>query len=83
MEARLLGILRHSLGLGDKGRGLAYRNHFVAGPGSDDYDDCMALVRDGLMTHRKGSALSSWDDVFTVTEAGRLAARAQPQGEQT
>ena len=79
MNTEQLAILRHSLGLRDDGRGRAYRNHFVTGEGSTDYPHCMALVDAGLMTRRKGSALSGGDDIFIVTEAGRLA--AQPKGD--
>jgi hypothetical protein len=70
-----MGVLRHALGTGEDGRKRSYRNHFVTGPGSDDFNDCVALVDGGLMTRRAGTALSGWDDVFTVTEAGRQAAR--------
>ena len=75
MNAEQLGILRHSLGLRDDGRGRSYRNHFVTGEGSTDYPHCMALVGSGLMTSRKGNALSGGDDIFIVTDAGRLAAQ--------
>ena len=65
-----LHILQHSLGLGRYGDGNQYRNHFVTGPGSDDFDDCRALVADGLMTERSGNALSGGDSVFHVTPKG-------------
>lgn len=73
-EDKRLGILRHSLGLKADGSGQPYRNHFVTGPGSDDYDACMALVDAGHMTRRAGNALSGGDDIFYVTDAGRAAA---------
>lgn len=66
-------ILQHSLGLSS---GRQYRNHFCTGPGSTDYDDCMALVEQGLMTRRAGNALSGGDDIFYVTEAGIAEAKA-------
>ncbi|MHB0986236.1 MAG: hypothetical protein ACYC05_11690 [Sulfuricella sp.] len=34
-----LHILQHSLGLDKYGDGNQYRNHFVTGPGSTDFDD--------------------------------------------
>lgn len=71
-------ILRHSLGL-TRGK-REYRNHFVTGPGSKDHDDCMALTEMGLMTRRAGNELSGGDDVFTVTDAGKDAARAAHEG---
>jgi hypothetical protein len=66
-----LHILQHSLGLNEYGQGRPYRNHFVTGPGSSDYDRCMALVAAGLMTRRAGSELTGGGDLFTVTDAGR------------
>lgn len=65
-----LHILQHSLGVGDYGDKPSYRNHFVTGPGSSDYDNCMELVADGLMKHRVGSAISGGDDIFHVTPKG-------------
>lgn len=76
---RQLLILRHAIGLNDDGRpGKAgeYRNHFVTGEGSDDYDDCKALVASGHMIRRAGSPLTGGDDLFMVTDTGRFAARA-------
>ena len=66
-------ILRHALGLGCSSR--EYRNHFVTGPGSTDYANCEDLVCAGLMTKRPGNELSGGDQVYTVTEAGKVAAR--------
>ncbi|MGH8083911.1 MAG: hypothetical protein ACREPV_01365 [Lysobacter sp.] len=65
-----LHILQHSLGLDRYGAGASYRNHFVTGPGSDDYAACVALVEAGLMTQAPGTAISGGMDVFTVTDAG-------------
>ena len=65
-----LHILQHSLGLDQYGEGRQYRNHFVTGPGSDDFDDCRELVADGLMTERAGSELSGGSPVFFVTRKG-------------
>jgi hypothetical protein len=67
-------ILRHALGLERGSR--EYRNHFVTGPGSSDYANCEDLVGAGLMTKRPGHALSGGDPVYTVTEAGKMAARS-------
>lgn len=71
MMGNKLHILQHSLGVGDYGDKPSHRSHFVAGPGSDDYDNCMALVVDGFMTRRAGTAISGGDDIFSVTAAGR------------
>lgn len=74
-----LDILQHSLGVDQYGRGRQYRNHFVTGAGTTDFPHCMALVEAGLMTRRPGTAISGWDDVFTVTRAGvRAVAEHSP-----
>ena len=78
MDARKIEILRHALGTGDDGRRSSYRNHFVTGPGSKDYDDCVALVGAGLMIQRPGNLLTGGDDLFQVTDAGRDAASPGP-----
>ena len=67
---RKLQILQHCLGLDQYGEGRQYRNYFVTGPGSADYDDCLALVSDGLMTERAGNELSGGYPVFCVTPKG-------------
>lgn len=64
-------IMRHTLGVGRGSTG--WRNHFVTGPGSDDYADCEALVAAGLMTKRSGGPLSGGDPVYRVTDAGQDA----------
>lgn len=71
-------ILRHTLGVGRGG--IGWRNHFVTGPGSDDYADCEALVAAGLMAKRSGGPLSGGDPVYRVTDAGRdlLVGRKTP-----
>ena len=73
MIERHLQILRHSLGLRDDGKGRAYRNHFVTGPGSTDYDDCEALVGAGLMRKHAGNSMTGGDPCYVVTEAGQHA----------
>lgn len=79
LNAAQLCVLRHALGLDDRGRGTMYRGHFVTGEGSDDFPHCAALVEAGFMQRRAGSALTGGDDLFLVTPAGRAKAReAQP-----
>jgi hypothetical protein len=75
-----LHILQHAIGRDQYGHPRSasnpeFRNHFCTGPGSKDYDACMALVGDGLMTRRAGSAISGGDDIFYVTDAGRAYVR--------
>ncbi|HSC06799.1 MAG TPA: hypothetical protein VLD59_08230 [Steroidobacteraceae bacterium] len=69
MTPKQLEIMRHTLGIGRGQPG--WRNHFVTGPGSDDYDDCEALVELGLMRRRSGGPLSGGDPIYSVTDAGQ------------
>lgn len=75
-------ILRHSLGVPDPGQTNMYRNHFVTGEGSKDYDDCMALVTFGFLTRHDGNEMTGGDDLFLVTETGRLAVRRELERQQ-
>lgn len=74
MNDKQLGILQHSLGLDQNGRGTMYRNHFVTGEGSRCHADCMALVDAGYMGVQKKHPLAGGDDCFWVTGAGKCAA---------
>lgn len=71
---KAIQILRHALGIGDDGLGTPYRNHFVTGPGSDDYAACCALVEQGSMVRQEASPLTGGDPCFHVTDNGKLAA---------
>lgn len=70
MKSTPLHILQHSLGLDKYGQGDQFRNHFVTGPGSDDYPICRQLVADGLMIEHPPRQISGGDPIFTVTVAG-------------
>lgn len=63
-------IMQHALCGGTK---REYRNHFVTGPGSDDYDTCMGLTERGLMQCHKRSWIM--DSIFIVTDEGRRLLR--------
>jgi len=65
-----LSILQHSLGVDEYGQGRQYRNRFVTSPGTDDYDHCVSLVADGLMTKHPGNMLTGGNDLFVVTPKG-------------
>lgn len=65
-----LHILQHSLGLDQYGQGRQYRDHFVTGPGSKDYDNCRELVDEGLMKEYPPSQLTGGDSLFRVTPKG-------------
>lgn len=61
-------ILKHSLGLSYGNR--IYRNHFVTGKGSVDYQHCMALAKAGYMT-RQHLPDHGGSDIFRVTAKGK------------
>ncbi len=66
-----LQILQHALGVDKYGDGHQFRNHFVTGPSSSDYSDCVVLVAAGLMkVGRKASILTGGDTCFMVTPQG-------------
>ena len=75
-----LHILRHSIGLDDSGH-VKYgydhsdRNHYCTGPGCDGRADIMELESAGLMkfSHHINEGR---DEIFYVTEAGIVQARA-------
>ena len=71
MEAELLHVLQHSLGVDKFGRGTQYRNRFVTGEDSVDHPFCMKAVERNLMTRHAGSALTGGMDLFCVTDEGR------------
>lgn len=76
VNPRHLHILRHSLGLDDKGHGSEYRNHFVTGPGCTDWPDCLALTEAGMMTDHGTSVLyGDGCHCFTVTGFGKNSIR--------
>ncbi len=71
MTDKLLHILQHSLGVGEYGDKPNHRNYFVTGKGSDDFDNCMKLVDQGLMQLRPmNKSLTGGDDCFVVTPKG-------------
>lgn len=74
MTDRELSILRHAIGLRVDGTGRPYRNHFVTGPGSTDYDCCCELADRGLMRRHKGNAITGGDYWFSVTDQGKRLA---------
>ena len=72
MNSDQIHILRHSLGLT---RGTTeYRNHFVAG--GKDIKACRDLTAAGMMEEHPPREVSGGSPFFTVTEAGKQAARA-------
>lgn len=71
MNPRHLEILQHALGLDKYGQGSFYRNHFVTGPGSDDFEDCRTLTDAGLMESWKVGVAQPEDRVFCVTPLGK------------
>lgn len=76
-KAEQLSILQHTLGLDAHGRGRAYRNSYVVGPGCDGYERCRELVELGLMVEHRGSELSGGSPVFRATAAGEAWVRSE------
>lgn len=65
LSTRQREILERSLGWPKD-----YRNHFVTGPDTVDYDDCETLVKMGLM-ERDQRMLNGDLFVYSVTAEGR------------
>ena len=72
MTTEQLGILQHSLGVDQYGRGRQFRNHFVGGA-----EECRPLVALGYMTEHSASELTGGDPWFRVTESGKSAMLAE------
>jgi len=70
MKDNKLHILQHSLGLDQYGVGVQYRNYFMTGPGSSDYDECCELVKMGLMKSAGVQPHCGGDECFIVTPEG-------------
>lgn len=72
MNPRYLEILQHALGLDKYGQGSFYRNRYVTGPGSDDFEHCCDLVEAGYMARAKSDAglIGETNELFYVTELG-------------
>ena len=74
MSKEQLEILRHTLGI-RKPSDRPYRNYYVTGPGSTDYEHCEALVAAGLMVKTSnGNSLTCGDPCYSATYEGRIAA---------
>lgn len=73
MRAELLSILQHSLGVDQYGRGNHYRNHYAVGPGQSGFEDCVELVRLGLMEDHGSQAMWGGMHGFSVTYMGKEA----------
>ena len=73
MEKELLHILQHSLGVDQYGQGEQYRNSFITGPESDDFEYCSQLVSDGLMEDFGPQKAAGNMHFFRVTNCGKDA----------
>lgn len=62
--------MRHALGLTNpRSKNVSYRNHFVTGEGSKDYEHCQELCRMGFMENTGKPSFCS-DECFVVTPSG-------------
>jgi hypothetical protein len=73
MTPRQKELARHALGL-KEGTRRSYRNHFVAGPGHEDYEEWRAMISAGLAVQARGTPISGGMDVFWLTRRGAEAA---------
>lgn len=76
-KAERLSIMQHTLGLDAHGRGRAYRNSYVVGPGCDSYGRCRELVELGLMVEHRESELSGGSPAFRATATGEAWVRSE------
>jgi len=67
-------LVRHAIGF-DGRHTETFRNHFVTGRGSDDYEPWMDMVAKGYAHLRLGSEISGGDDIFWVTKETALFVR--------
>lgn len=65
-------VLFHTLGINY--RDEAFRNYFVAGSTHSDMPTIISLIRKGLMC-AGGTSITSYEQYFYVTEAGKIIAR--------
>jgi hypothetical protein len=72
-----LHYMQHAFGLDDYGQGSWYRNHFVSGPGCDNWEALCQLVELGMMVRHEPRPLFGGDDsyCFVVTEEGKRYVR--------
>lgn len=72
LTPKQIELARHALGL-SRTRHTSYRNHFVTGPGSSDYDDWVMMADDGYAV-RRPYPLAAGDFLFNLTKKGADAA---------
>ena len=73
MTPRQIELARHALGLPNR-RGVAYRNHFVAGHGHSDFEEWNEMVSRGLATVRRAVKTIGGQDFFRLTIHGACPA---------
>jgi len=65
-------ILKHTLGADKPNEnGEFYRNRFVTGKGSDDFEICNELCIKGVFDVRRNVAAFGGDDMFWATDLGK------------
>lgn len=69
MDKEQTKLARHALGL-TGGKKMSYRNHFVTGPGSPDYEAWAHMVASGHAWRQAGNEMTGGDDLFGLTLAG-------------
>jgi len=65
-------ILKHTLGVDKPNeKGEFYRNRFVTGKGSDDFDVCNELVLKGVFDVRRNVEAFGGDNIYWATDLGK------------
>ena len=89
LTPKQLDIMRHTVMGGsrelpsDYETGGFYRNRFVTGPGSSDYEVCNSLVEAGIMEVRRDVEMMGGSDCFSLSKAGlELADKLFSPGEE-
>lgn len=63
--------MQHALGLDQYGKGAAYRSHYVAGPGSGEWQLLTEMTTEGLLINFGSGEMYGGDYCFAVTDRGR------------
>lgn len=62
---KMVELARHALGFDGRNK-TQYRNHFVIGPGCDDYETWTHMVAEGLANRYPPREISGGMDTFSV-----------------
>jgi hypothetical protein len=78
MTPRQIELARHALGFDGRNK-ISYRNHFVVGPGCDDYNEWVAMVFAGYANRYPPREISGGMDTFSVRREAALSVRTRDE----